>query len=389
MTLPIRKACPDKNDIEAGAICAGDQEGGRDACQGDSGGPLVCRSVTNYNEWYLAGVVSHGNGCAKPNEYGVYTRVAMYLDWFKLASRNEFLPHKQPLQLCPGYVCVWGGKRCISQRSRCDRIVNCLGGEDEVGCIYNFIPDLASIRSAKANVSDFSSEDEVQDKMSLSMEKFEEERERVDDDIDFTTQPNDSIMTSSETLYSSIETTIEIETFATTENETALTEPISTTTDSTSAFTTEVSTPIVDFNKFSTLAVELLENRTSSFISSESTTLTVVENESTLEIKTYITEDSTTDKSTSAVYFTSETTTHRVEETENTFKIDTAIEEDSTEDKTKAVTSSTTVSSTERNQMLSTLITIDAPSTVSDKTLHTTLAPGITHKSPNKFMCTK
>ncbi|XP_073841369.1 serine protease nudel [Musca autumnalis] len=146
VTIPIRKGCIDKEDQEAEDICAGDEEGGRDACQGDSGGPLFCRSVTSPKEWYLAGVVSHGNGCARPKEFGVYTRVALYLDWINMAMRPEFLPKIQPHKLCPGYVCVWGGKRCIPQRKRCDRIVDCLGGEDEVGCIYNFIPDMGGMR---------------------------------------------------------------------------------------------------------------------------------------------------------------------------------------------------------------------------------------------------
>ncbi|XP_055910873.1 serine protease nudel [Eupeodes corollae] len=142
--LPIRRRCTEKDDQEAEDICAGEAAGGRDACQGDSGGPLFCRSVSNNNEWYLAGVVSHGNGCARVKEFGVYTRVALYLDWIAMAMKSEFLPKVQPKQLCPGYVCIWGGKRCIPQSKRCDRLVDCLGGEDEVGCIYNYIPDVGA-----------------------------------------------------------------------------------------------------------------------------------------------------------------------------------------------------------------------------------------------------
>lgn len=149
--VPIRKRCTDPEDQASEDVCAGDPNGGRDACQGDSGGPLFCRSVNHTDEWYLAGVVSHGNGCARPKEFGVYTRVALYLDWLELATTPRLLPAKQPLQLCPGFMCVWGGKRCISQRRRCDRSVDCLGGEDEVGCAYNFIPDM--VGSKKQNIT--------------------------------------------------------------------------------------------------------------------------------------------------------------------------------------------------------------------------------------------
>ncbi|RVE70071.1 hypothetical protein OJAV_G00083710 [Oryzias javanicus] len=59
-------------------ICAGLTVGGKDSCQGDSGGPLV---VKNGTRWVQAGVVSFGDGCAKPDFPGVYARVSEFQSW--------------------------------------------------------------------------------------------------------------------------------------------------------------------------------------------------------------------------------------------------------------------------------------------------------------------
>lgn len=69
---------PDYQGLRARQFCAGYEQGLIDACQGDSGGPLIVR---NQNQWYQAGIVSTGFGCAQPNKPGIYTRVSEYLEW--------------------------------------------------------------------------------------------------------------------------------------------------------------------------------------------------------------------------------------------------------------------------------------------------------------------
>ncbi|GAB0088551.1 Serine protease nudel [Sergentomyia squamirostris] len=124
--IPILSECKDDVDNEGNSLCAGEKSGGRDACQGDSGGPLLCPSMNNSDEWYLAGVVSHGEGCARPNEPGVYTRVALYLEWIHQHVNASTLPAQQPKQQCPGFMCVWGGMRCIPRSYHCDQQIDCL-----------------------------------------------------------------------------------------------------------------------------------------------------------------------------------------------------------------------------------------------------------------------
>ncbi|XP_071642079.1 serine protease ndl [Temnothorax longispinosus] len=138
--VPILSSCKYLSDQNNATICAGYPQGGRDACQGDSGGPLMCRNPNLASQWYAAGLISHGDGCGRPNEPGVYMKVSYYIDWilqtFVILDTQETSPYgDKPLDSCPGFSCQSSmmGK-CLPKENHCDRIVHCLDGEDEIGC---------------------------------------------------------------------------------------------------------------------------------------------------------------------------------------------------------------------------------------------------------------
>uniref|UniRef100_A0A8C8RY19 coagulation factor Xa n=1 Tax=Pelusios castaneus TaxID=367368 RepID=A0A8C8RY19_9SAUR len=72
--------------ITENMFCAGYDNVTKDACQGDSGGP----HVTKYKDTYfVTGIVSWGEGCARKGKYGVYTKVLKFQTWLKRTLRQN------------------------------------------------------------------------------------------------------------------------------------------------------------------------------------------------------------------------------------------------------------------------------------------------------------
>jgi len=83
LQLVSNKTCNGLSSYSGGItdqmICAGFAAGGKDSCQGDSGGPLVVRDKAD--GYAQVGIVSFGEGCGRPNKYGVYAFVPAMQKW--------------------------------------------------------------------------------------------------------------------------------------------------------------------------------------------------------------------------------------------------------------------------------------------------------------------
>ena len=65
-------------------LCAGEE--GKDSCQGDSGGPLFRDDGNGVQQF---GIVSHGLGCGRKGDPGVYSQVDHYRTWIATTMNSR------------------------------------------------------------------------------------------------------------------------------------------------------------------------------------------------------------------------------------------------------------------------------------------------------------
>lgn len=79
-------------EITENMFCAGYHSEAKDACQGDSGGPHVTQYRGTY---FVTGIVSWGEGCARQGKYGVYTKVSKFIVWLKRLMVQKSQPRSR------------------------------------------------------------------------------------------------------------------------------------------------------------------------------------------------------------------------------------------------------------------------------------------------------
>ncbi|XP_033028424.1 transmembrane protease serine 5 [Lacerta agilis] len=77
-TQKCNSSCRMAGELSPRMLCAHYLDGNTEACKAKWGGPLVCLLE---HVWRLVGIGSQGTGCKEPEQPGVYTEVAEFLDW--------------------------------------------------------------------------------------------------------------------------------------------------------------------------------------------------------------------------------------------------------------------------------------------------------------------
>jgi len=112
-------------------VCAGHLSGGVDTCYGDSGGPLEAPLAGG--GYRLVGITGWGDGCARPDAPGVYTRVAGATMRSLIATDVAALDSQYALPAEPifgagggqqGAVAASGATSTAKTRKKCRRIHN-------------------------------------------------------------------------------------------------------------------------------------------------------------------------------------------------------------------------------------------------------------------------